>query len=164
MKKVVFIDCGDTLVDKSTQVFDGDIVTDVEFVEGAEKLLNSLKESGRIVILVADGMNKSFENIFEKIGFKDKFDGWVISENVGELKPHPCMFETAFKLIPEEYRDKDNIVMVGNNLRRDIKGANNFGITSVWMNWSPRYFHEIEEMDWKPDYEIHSPMELLDII
>ena len=81
--------------------------------------------------------------------------------NIGELKPRPAMFETAFKLIPEKYRSKENILMVGNNLRRDIKGANNFGITSVWMNWSPRYYHEINEPDEKPDYEINSPKELL---
>lgn len=29
--------------------------------------------------------------------------------------------------------------MVGNNLERDIVGANRFGITSVFIKWSPRY-------------------------
>lgn len=165
MKKVIFIDCGDTLVDESTQVFDENgIVTDVEFCEGAEKLLRKLKESGCMVVLVADGMDKSFRNIFNKINFLDEFDGFVVSENVGELKPSEAMFRTAFELLPEERRSKSDIIMVGNNLRRDIKGANSFGITSVWMNWSPRYFHEYEEPDWRPDYEVHSADELWELL
>ena len=164
MKKVIFMDCGDTLVDESTQIFNEDgIVTDVKFYDDADKVLFKLKELGYIVILVADGKDKSFRNIFNKINFLEKFDGFVVSENVGRLKPHPAMFEAAFELVPKEYRSKDNILMVGNNLRRDIKGANNFGITSVWMNWSPRYFHELSEPDLRPDYEIKSPKELIEL-
>ncbi len=95
MKKVIFIDCGDTLVDESTQVFDEDEnVIDVEFYDNADKVLFKLKELGYIVILVADGRDKSFRNIFNKINFLQCFDGFVVSENVGELKPHPAMFET----------------------------------------------------------------------
>ncbi len=165
MKKVIFIDCGDTLVDEATQIFDEyENVIDVEFYDNAPEVLFKLKELGYIVILVADGRDKSFRNIFNKINFLDKFDGFVVSENIGFLKPHPAMFEAAFSLIPKEYRSKDNILMVGNNLRRDIKGANNFGITSVWMNWSPRYFHEISEPDLMPDYEIKSPRELITLL
>lgn len=159
--KVVFIDCGDTLVDESTQIFDKDeVVVDVEFYEKAEEILKELHDEGYKIVLVADGKTKSFENIFRKIGFMEKFDGFVTSEAVGALKPDVKMFETAFLGLPKELQDKSQICMVGNNLRRDIKGANQFGITSIWMNWSPRYFHEFEEEDWKPDYEIHAPSEL----
>lgn len=165
MKNVIFIDCGDTLVDESTQVFDHEEnVVDVEFYNGAEETLRYLKDNGYMVVLVADGRVKSFQNIFNKIGFLNEFDGFVVSEAVGKLKPDKDMFQTAFELLPQDMQDKDRIVMVGNNLRRDIKGANNFGITSVWMNWSPRYFHECEEEDWRPDYEIHSPWELVKLL
>ncbi|MFQ9933153.1 MAG: HAD family hydrolase [Lachnospiraceae bacterium] len=165
MKKAVFIDCGDTLVDESTQIFDDEgNVIDVKFFDGAKELLCRLKSKGYIVVLVADGRVKSFENIFNKIGFLNEFDGFVVSEKVGALKPDSKMFEAAFNLLPEDIRNKENIVMVGNNLKRDIKGANNFGITSVWLNLSPRYFHEFEEGDWQPDYEIHSPLELMDLL
>lgn len=165
MKKVVFIDCGDTLVDESTQVFnDEGIVIDVEFVKGAKETLEALKTLGYKVVLVADGQDRSFRNIFAKIDFLDKFDGFVVSENVGALKPDKKMFETAFELLPEELRKKEYVVMVGNNLKRDIKGANEFGITSVWMNWSERYYHEIEEEIWQPDYEVKSPGEFLELI
>lgn len=165
MKKIIFIDCGDTLVDESTQVFDeNEVVMDVEFCKDAKEVLELLYEKGYKIVLVADGKEQSFKNIFNKIDFLDKFTGFVVSEKVGSLKPDKAMFQAAYECIPKEMRDKRNIIMVGNNLRRDIKGANNFGITSVWMNWSSRYFHRFEEEDWKPDYEIHSAAELVKLL
>ena len=50
--------------------------------------------------------------------------------------------------------------MIGNNLKKDIAGANRFGITSIWLDWSPRYYRTIEEEDWRPDYTVHHPSEL----
>ena len=165
MKKIIFIDCGDTLVDESTQVFDeNEIVIDVQFIDGAKEGLNYLYNNGYTIVLVADGKYSSFVNIFNKIDFIGKFAGFITSEKVGQLKPDRAMFQAAFDCLPSEMQDKNNIVMVGNNLRRDIKGANDFGITSIWMNWSPRYFHEFEEESWKPDYEVGSMKELIKLI
>ncbi|MDR3123781.1 MAG: HAD hydrolase-like protein, partial [Treponema sp.] len=56
--------------------------------------------------------------------------------------------------------DKNRIVMVGNNLLRDIPGANRFGIVSIWFDWSPRYPRESREKDEIPDYVIHTLREL----
>ncbi len=165
MKKVIFIDCGDTLVDESTQVFDeNEVVVDVQFVYGAVEGLNYLYDNGYTIVLVADGKYQSFVNIFNKINFMNRFTGFVTSERVGSLKPDKAMFQTAIECLPKEMQDKSNIVMVGNNLRRDIKGANDFGITSIWMNWSPRYFHEFEEESWEPDYEVSSMDELVELL
>ena len=55
-------------------------------------------------------------------------------------------------------------ISAGNNLKKDIAGANRFGITSVWLNWSKRYYHTIEEPDWKATYEISLPKELPDLL
>ena len=60
--------------------------------------------------------------------------------------------------------DKPRIVMIGNNLKKDVAGANRFGLTSIWMDWSPRYFHEFEEEDWKPDYTVKHPSELIPLL
>ena len=45
-----------------------------------------------------------------------------------------------------------------------MAGANQFGITSIWLDWSPRYFHEYEEADWQPDYIIHHLSELPELL
>ena len=54
--------------------------------------------------------------------------------------------------------------MVGNNLERDIKGANALGIISVWLNWSPRRSKIPADDSEVPQYTILQPLELLDVI
>lgn len=92
------------------------------------------------------------------------FDARTISEEVGEKKPSQAMFETAMKLLHLTDEDKKRIIMVGNNLERDIVGANRFGITSVFIKWSPRYPMEPKNEEEVPDYIIHKPLELLDLV
>ena len=60
--------------------------------------------------------------------------------------------------------DKCRIVMIGNNLKKDIAGANRQGMISVWLDWSPRYFHTVEEKDWQPDHTVKTPAELLPLL
>lgn len=43
-------------------------------------------------------------------------------------------------------------------------GANRFGITSVFIKWSPRYPMEPKNEEEVPDYIIHKPLELLDLV
>ena len=54
--------------------------------------------------------------------------------------------------------------MVGNNLERDIKGANQLGLISVWLNWSPRRSKIPADASEVPQYTIKLPLELLTII
>lgn len=83
---------------------------------------------------------------------------------VGEQKPARSMFETAMKKMCLTEADKPRIVMVGNNLKKDVAGANRFGITSIWFDWSPRYFHNVEEPDWQPDYTVKTTGALKELI
>lgn len=162
---IIFTDCGDTIVDESTQVFDQNgIVTSADFIPGAEKVLEHLHQSGYTMALVADGETASFKNIFGANKMWDYFQSHVISEEVGIQKPAQIMFETAFSNLKLTQADKKRIVMIGNNLKKDIAGANRFGITSIWLSWSPRYFHKVEQSDWLPDYTVQTPIELIELI
>ena len=74
------------------------------------------------------------------------------------------MFETAYEKLNLTEADKKRIVMIGTNLKKDIAGANRQGLTSIWLDWSPRYFHTVEEPDWQPDYTVSTPAQLLDLL
>jgi putative hydrolase of the HAD superfamily len=54
--------------------------------------------------------------------------------------------------------------MVGNNVKKDIAGANQFGITSILLDWSPRYDMRPASPDQVPKYIIHKPEELLPLV
>ncbi len=164
-KLIIFTDSGDTIIDEATQVYDDrHIVQEASFIPGADRVLRQLHEEGYTIALVADGEWESFQNVYRRSGLDDCFDAWVVSEVVGQQKPAAIMFETAYEKLGLTEADKSRIVMIGNNLKKDVAGANQQGLISVWLDWSPRYFHTVEEPDWQPDYTVHTPEELLALI
>lgn len=161
-KYTVFIDCGDTLADESTEIYiKGELVKSADLIPGAKELILTLKEKGYRVALVADGLTQSFKNILKQHDLWDQFDCHTISEEVGVNKPHQNMFRTAAEALGIKDEDFSSILMVGNNLSRDIKGANALGIKSVFQSWSPRYPREPSEKSESPDYTIEKPLDLL---
>src|SRR5690606_24629549 len=83
------------------------------------------------------------------------FDQIVISGGFGKGKPDPSIFEHALQLMEV---DKDEVLMVGDNLMTDILGANQTGIKSVWINR-----HQKERTEVVPTYEINHLEGLFDI-
>ena len=164
-KLIIFIDSGDTLINEATQVRDErGIVLRADFIPGAGEMLKTLHDEGFTIALVADGEWESFQNVYRENGMGYCFDAWVVSEVVGMQKPAPVMFETAMEKLGLKDEDRARIVMIGNNLKKDVAGANRQGLISVWLDWSPRYFHTIEEPDWQPDYTVHTPAEILELM
>jgi len=162
---IIFIDSGDTIIDESTEIRNKKgIVTDAETIPGAAETLRSLYESGYTLVLVADGELQSFKNVYGKNGLGRFFKTWTVSEVVGVQKPSPAMFEDAMMQNNLCDKDKKRVVMVGNNVKKDIAGANRFGITSILLDWSPRYDMRPSCPDQKPDYVIHSPEELIPLV
>lgn len=162
---IIFTDSGDTIIDEATQVYDErGIVTKANFIEGADRVIRQLYEDGFTIALVADGEVESFQNVYRDNGLRHCFDAWIVSEAVGKQKPEAVMFEAAYEALGLTVEDKKRIVMIGNNLKKDIAGANRQGLVSIWLDWSPRYFHIIEEPDWQPDYIVKKPEELLSLL
>jgi putative hydrolase of the HAD superfamily len=164
-KLIIFIDSGDTIIDESTEIRnDEGIVTHAETIDGAAQTLKALYEAGYTIALVADGEVQSFVYIYRENGLRHCFKTWTISEEVGQQKPAAVMFEDAMKKNNLRKKDKKRIVMVGNNIKKDIVGANRFGITSILLDWSPRYNMKSASEEQIPDYIIHNPIELLPLI
>ena len=84
------------------------------------------------------------------------FDQIVISGAFGKGKPDPSIFEHALSLLEI---DKEEALMVGDNLMTDILGATRAGIKSVWINR-----HDKERNEVVPDFEINHLSELFDLI
>jgi putative hydrolase of the HAD superfamily len=84
------------------------------------------------------------------------FDHIVISGGFGKGKPDPAIFEHALSLLSLQ---KDEVIMVGDNLNTDILGANKSGIKSVWINRHGKGRNEVI-----PTYEIRDLGELFLIL
>ena len=84
------------------------------------------------------------------------FDHIVISGAFGRGKPDATIFEHALQLMNI---NKDEAIMVGDNLMTDILGASRVGMKSVWINR-----HDKERNEVTPTYEITHLEELMTII
>ena len=160
---IIFIDSGDTLVDESSEIrkVPGGVVYEASLVPGAADALRELKAQGYRIALVADGLTESFYHSYGKDFPEMPFDVMAISEEVGEEKPSLKMFQRAMDLLGLADSDKSRILMVGNNIRRDIVGAKRFGIRSALMTWSTRYCMEPEGREETPEHRLKNPLELL---
>lgn len=164
-KLIIFIDSGDTIINEATEIRDEHgIVIHAEMIDGAAETIKRLKEAGFIIALVADGEYQSFINMYNENGLMYCFHTLSISEIVGQQKPSALMFEDAMMKNGLTQEDKKRIVMVGNNIKRDITGANLFGITSILLDWSPRYDMIPSNSEQTPNYIIHHPEELIPLI
>jgi putative hydrolase of the HAD superfamily len=161
----ICLDSGDTLVDEGTEVKDaGGVVQTGELIPGAAELVRTLHAQGRRLALVADGPAKTFTNVLGAHGLYDLFAVHAISEVVGVEKPDPAIFLFALRQLGVACHEHGRTVMVGNNLARDIAGANALGMVTVWLDWAPRRSkipaNQLEE----PRYTIKTPLELLRLI
>jgi HAD superfamily hydrolase (TIGR01549 family) len=163
--RAIFFDFGDTLCDEATEVKDETLTTlRAELIPGAAALLRELKARGIPLALVADGRPGTYRNVLGQHGLYDLFDAFAISEELGCEKPDPRLFEHALQQLgigPEEY---GRVLMVGNNLARDVKGANRLGLVSVWLDWAPRRAKVPADAWEAPRYTIKEPLQLLDLL
>ena len=134
------------------------------FITGAEEAIRSLHASGHVLVLVADGKIQSFENVYRDTGLLPLFSARIYSQAVGAAKPSARMFQAAMGAVGLNDADRWRIVMVGNNLAKDVKGANDMGIRSVWMNWSDNYRKEPSDASEMPKYTVSSPEELVRLV
>lgn len=161
----ICFDFGDTLADEATEVKDETMTTlRAELIPGAGEVVRELKRRGYQLALVADGRPGTYSNVLTQHDLYHLFDAFTISEHLGVEKPDVRMFRhalTQLGLEPEEY---GRTVMVGNHLARDIKGANEAGMISVWLDWAPRRPKIPADATEVPRYTIKQPADLLDLI
>jgi glycerophosphoryl diester phosphodiesterase len=161
----ICLDCGDTLADEATEIKDASGGTlRAALIPGAVELLRELSRRGYRLALVADGYPATFANVLTQHRIYDYFDAFAISDHLGCLKPDARIFIHALEQLgiqPEEY---GRTLMLGNNLARDVKGANALGMISVWLDWSPRRAKIPADESEVPRYTIKQPLELLQLI
>ncbi|MFV1858516.1 MAG: HAD family hydrolase, partial [Anaerolineales bacterium] len=154
----VCLDFGDTLADEASEVKDDTLTTlQAELIPGAGELLHELKSRGYKLALVADGRPGTYSNVLRQHSVHELFDVFAISEEVGVEKPDARMFLAALDALGIELEDYDRTVMVGNRLDRDVRGANELGMISVWIDWSGRHAATPQDESEVPDFAIHTP-------
>ena len=127
------------------------------FYDNAYELISELK--GKIKqYAVTNGTKRAQSRKLKLSGLDELFDGVFISDEIGIDKPDVRFFDAVFAKIGDVKRDE--IIIVGDSLTSDVKGANNVSIKCAWYNPENKQ----NDTDLKIDYVITNLNQIKEII
>lgn len=161
----LLFDLGDTIMVEETEVKDAEGTTlQAELAPGMAEALTAFRAAGHRLALVADSRPHTPENVLRQHGLYELFETFAISEIVGVSKPHPGIFRAALDALTIPEQDYGRVAMVGNNLERDITGANRLGLISIFYHLNDQRRTQPIAPDEAPRYTVSSAAELCDLI
>ena len=123
------------------------------YLPGAEEALEQLRGKCRLYI-ASNGTASVQRRRMDSADLYRFFDDIFISQEIGIEKPAAAFFEGAFARIPGF--DRSRTMIVGDSLTSDMRGGNNAGIATCWVNPDGKACPG----DIRVDYEIKSLAEL----
>jgi HAD superfamily hydrolase (TIGR01549 family) len=123
--KAILFDLGDTImVEESQEINEAGITLKADLVPGMDQILREVKARSYQIGLVADTKKGTYKNVLRQHGLFELFDIFAISDEIGFEKPDPRIIVSALNALNIHPGDYHNVILIGNNLKRDIKGAN----------------------------------------
>ena len=125
--------------------------------EAAEKLCKYLHSKYKVGI-VTNGIKEVQHSRIENSAISKYIDKIIISDEVGVNKPDKRIFEYAINYF--EIMDKSEVIMIGDSLGADIKGGQNAGIDTCWVNLR----NNVNDTGIVPKYEVNKLEKLFEIL
>jgi len=98
---------------------------------GALELLDRLRARGLKLGMITNGLAETHRDKIAILRLEDAFDEIFIADEVGMIKPDPRLFVLAAERLGVA---PQACAMVGDRLERDVRGGNDAGMFTVWMN------------------------------
>lgn len=156
----ILFDLGDCIMREATEEKIDGVTRRAELVSGMADLLRSLRHDGHRLGLVADTRPGTYKNVLRQHGLYDLFATFAISDELGAEKPDRRLFRHALDTLAIPENDWGRVAMVGNNLARDVRGANALGLISIWLVWNPDYPTVPAGPEETPAYQVSTAAEL----
>ena len=125
--------------------------------EATEKLCEYLHSKYKVGI-ITNGIKEVQHSRIENSAISKYIDKIIISDEVGVNKPDKRIFEYAINYF--EIMDKSEVIMIGDSLGADIKGGQNAGIDTCWVNLR----NNVNDTGIVPKYEVRKLEELFEIL
>lgn len=119
------------LSDKFTSAYVEQMVTETALEPGAEIVMRTLHERGKRIAVITNGFAEMQYRKLANSKIGGYIDAYIISEEVGYLKPHPNIFKAAVDALNGV---KSETLMVGDDFANDIEGARNYGLDQYYYN------------------------------
>jgi HAD superfamily hydrolase (TIGR01509 family) len=116
---------GDALREAEGEAY-GELIGEVQAMEGATELLEELRGDGLKAILASSAKAEEVEHYLDLLGARDLVEGWTTSADVERTKPHPDLVHAAL----EKAGSEGPAVMVGDSTW-DVKAAERAGMPTL---------------------------------
>jgi len=116
---------GDAIREAEAEAY-GELIGEVEPMEGARELIENLRGDGATVILASSAKEGEVDHYLDLLGARDLVDGWTTSADVESTKPEPDLIHAAL----EKAGNNNPSVMVGDSVW-DVKAAKAAGVPTL---------------------------------
>ena len=116
---------GDALREAEGEAY-GELIGEVEPMEGARELLEKLHSDEATVILASSAKQEEVDHYLDLLDARELVDGWTSSADVEKTKPEPDLVNAAL----EKAGDEEHSVMVGDSVW-DVKAATAAGLPTL---------------------------------
>ena len=117
---------GDAIRDAEGEAY-GELIGEVEAIEGATELLRHLHEAHCRTVLASSAKPEEVDHYLDLLGARDLVDDWTSSGDVEETKPAPDLIHSALEKLDG---DPGRAVLVGDSVW-DVKAAAAAGIETL---------------------------------
>jgi HAD superfamily hydrolase (TIGR01509 family) len=104
----------------------GELIGEVEPMDGARELIEKLRAEGSTVILASSAKQEEVDHYLELLDARELVDGWTTSADVEATKPEPDLVNAALA----KACDEDPAVMVGDSVW-DVEAAKRAGLATL---------------------------------
>lgn len=116
---------GDAIREAEAEAY-GELIGEVEPMEGARELIEKLREEGSTVILASSAKQEEVDHYLDLLDARELVDGWTTAADVENTKPDPDLISAAI----EKAGNEDPSVMVGDSVW-DVKAAKAAGLPTL---------------------------------
>lgn len=127
-------------------------------IEGAHELMDYLKGKGYRMHMCSNGFHEVQYKKLAACGLRKYFDTIILSEDAGVNKPSPRYFDYA---LDRSGAERQNTLMIGDNLQSDILGALNAGIDAMLFN---RWAISEQDITQKPTFIVERLQDIMNIL
>jgi HAD superfamily hydrolase (TIGR01549 family) len=116
---------GDAIREAEAEAY-GELIGEVEPMEGARELIERLRDAGANVILASSAKREEVDHYLDLLEARELVDDWTTSDDVESTKPEPDLVLAAL----EKAGGEDPAVMVGDSVW-DVKAAKAAGVPTM---------------------------------
>ena len=121
------------------------------------EVLKSLKEKNYKLSILSNGTPSLLNELVKSNNLENLFDDVFSIEEVGIYKPDSRVYDMPIK----KYKIQNNEVAFLSANTWDVSGGGNYGFNSIWVNRNNNIF---DNLDFKPEHQIKSLKELINLI